>query len=295
MKWVVLVLSLATIATSANVDIDWSKVRPAWQMTGHWLHHSSSSNPSTMVVGGEEAFPGQFPYKVAVLSEFSNGIGLCGGSILSENSILTAAHCVSLQENAIGGTIVMGAHNLTDSSEPSQVRIRFTREEICVHPDWNMNLLRNDVAIIRLKNNIQFTDRIQKINLPPPTTESFAGQTGTVSGFGVFSDAERVASEVPRFVSNPVMANPACNIRFFGVIQPEHICKSGAGGRGACSGDSGGPMTTTYNGRHVQIGVVSFGLALGCERGWPSVYARTSSYLNWIDSAKQLGQCMVLN
>jgi chymotrypsin len=74
------------------------------------------------------------------------------------------------------------------------------------------------------------------------------------------------------------MTNTACNIRFPGVVQESNICVTGTNGRGACSGDSGGPLTVQRNGQSLVIGVVSFGLALGCERSWPSVFARVSSF-----------------
>ena len=61
------------------------------------------------------------------------------------------------------------------------------------------------------------------------------------------------------------MTQAACILRFPGVIQPTNICLSGVNNGGACQGDSGGPLTTIVAGNHVHIGIVSFGLALGCE------------------------------
>lgn len=59
---------------------------------------------------------------------------------------------------------------------------------------------------------------------------------------------------------------------------------TGTNGRGACSGDSGGPLTVQRGGESLQIGVVSFGLALGCELNWPSVFARVTFYHSWLQS-----------
>jgi chymotrypsin len=91
-----------------------------------------------------------------------------------------------------------------------------------------------------------------------------------------------------RFVDVPVTTDLQCRIRFPTIIQDSNICSSGEGGRGACSGDSGGPLTTQRNGNSLQIGVVSFGLALGCEVGWPSVFARVSSFLDFIQANTDL-------
>lgn len=154
-----------------------------------------------------------------------------------------------------------------------------------IHEEWTPELIRNDVAMIRLPEAIEFSDIIQPVRLPNlrQADATFANELGTITGWGRFSDELPQISPILRTVDAPIMTNAACNVRFFGIIQPSNICTNGNGGVGACSGDSGGPLTVTdADGVTTQTGVVSFGLALGCERGWPSAFARTSSYLLWI-------------
>jgi chymotrypsin len=98
----------------------------------------------------------------------------------------------------------------------------------------------------------------------------------------VFSDAEGRTSDVLRYVYDNIMSNAACTVRFPGVIQSSNICVTGTNARGACSGDSGGPLTVQRDGGSLVIGVVSFGLAAGCERSWPSVFARVTSFNSFI-------------
>lgn len=139
--------------------------------------------------------------------------------------------------------------------------------------------------MIRLPEAIQFTANIQPVRLPSlrQVDTTFANEMGTISGWGRFSDDLPQIAPLLRTVNAPVMTNAACNIRFLGIIQPTNICTNGNGGVGACSGDSGGPLTVIdSDGLITQTGVVSFGLGLGCEIGWPSAFARTSSYLLWI-------------
>ncbi|XP_062549413.1 brachyurin-like [Armigeres subalbatus] len=292
----VLVLALAAIVT-ADDEIDWHKLRPAWRMPRYWRRLPKEvmaqlasetkdlprHRPEGRIVGGYFATPGQFPYQVVVIANFPEGGALCGGSVLSQNYILTAAHCVDL---ANGGTVILGAHDRTDISEAGQVRIPFTAAGINYHPSWDPSLIRYDIATVRLLTPVQLSDRIVPVTLPrwSDAGTDFAGITGTVSGFGRFSDDINAASDVLRYVTNPIQTNTACNIRFLGLIQAENICLSGDNGRGACSGDSGGPLTISRDGQTVQVGVVSFGLALGCERNWPSVFARTTSFLQWIQA-----------
>ncbi|XP_055536539.1 brachyurin-like [Wyeomyia smithii] len=291
------VLLLALVALVASDDIDWSKVRPISRMPRYWrripkqlirqmvsdLEDFPRHRPDGRIVGGYEATPGQFPYQAVLISQFPEGGALCGGSILSANFILTAAHCV---DQASGGTAILGAQDRTNADEVGQVRIPFDQSGIYYHEDWTPELIRNDIATVRLQSPVTFTDRIQPVTLPTwsDVENDFAGITGTVSGFGRFSDDIAQASDILRYVTNPIQTNTACNIRFLGLIQPENICLAGDNGRGACSGDSGGPLTISRGGDTVQVGVVSFGLALGCERNWPSAFARTTSFLQWIQA-----------
>lgn len=91
-------------------------------------------------------------------------------------------------------------------------------------------------------------------------------------------------SPVVRFVSLPVMTNAQCALTFPGTVIASNICGAGANGRSACNGDSGGPFNVIRNGQSVQVGVVSFGLAAGCEVGGPSVFARVTSFFDFIEA-----------
>lgn len=146
-------------------------------------------------------------------------------------------------------------------------------------------MIRNDIAVIKLEAPIVFSDIIKPIRLPRNWQAglTFETQLGTVSGWGRFSDAVSAISPTLQYVEVPVISNFACSIRFPGVIQPSNVCTSGANGRSPCSGDSGGPLTIVdSDGELTQIGVVSFGLALGCERGWPGAFVRVTFYLDWL-------------
>lgn len=154
----------------------------------------------------------------------------------------------------------MGAHLLTNANEPNQRRIDVTRESIIMHPTFHPTLLRDDIALVHLPVHIQFIPGIiQPVALPTAAHagQVFAGYSGTVSGWGVFSESQGVTSDVLRFVYNNIMTNFACALSFPGLIQNTMICLSGADGRGGCSGDSGGPMTIrTAEGQRIQVGVV---------------------------------------
>jgi chymotrypsin len=295
-------LVLALFATSAfaeeyeNVDIDWSNVRPIEYHPKFWDDKPASirppasfftdyeSNRNSRIVGGNIASPHQFPYQVALLVFLSSAGGtvLCGGSLVNNRMVLTAAHCV---DTAVNGTAILGAHFFGNVNEPNQRRLPFTAPAVRMHPGWDPSLIRNDIALVRLPSDQTFNAFIRAVTLPNVNQINldFVGQLGTISGWGRFSDDIPQSSDVLRFVYDTVMTNTLCNVRFPGIIIDSHICVTGTNARGACSGDSGGPLTVPLGQQTLQIGVVSFGLALGCERAWPSVFARVTSYHNWLN------------
>uniref|UniRef100_A0A182RTW8 Peptidase S1 domain-containing protein n=1 Tax=Anopheles funestus TaxID=62324 RepID=A0A182RTW8_ANOFN len=281
-------------ALPTKIDIDWSQVRPIEEFDHVKAHlpvnRNSPGTPQRRIVNGQEANPGQFPYQVALLGQFEGGIGLCGASIITQNYILTAAHCVYSSTNAdnpiAGGTAILGAQNRM-VEEPSQQRISFTSSGIIGHPGYELMNIRNDIAVVRLDEPIVYTERIQPIRLPARSdTRTFAGLIGTVSGFGVYSVAAPALSDVLNYVFNPIITNADCLAQWNGVeelIQAQNICQSGDGGRSACNSDSGGPLTVQDNAESLLVGVVSFGSSGGCDDGIPTVFARVSYYLGWIE------------
>ncbi|XP_058836024.1 brachyurin-like [Topomyia yanbarensis] len=284
---VLLLVGALAVASAEWIDIDWSQVKPIEEFDHYWARLPAEwqflrkLTPERRITNGQEATPGQFPYQIALLSTFAGGTGLCGGSVLTNNYILTAAHCV---QNALGGTVIIGAHNRINT-EPSQQRIAFGSAGIVIHAGYTPTNIRNDIAVVRLNSPIVFNDRVQPARIPAAgDSRQFAGDTGTVSGFGRTSDASQATSSVVMFTSNPIMTQADCLSSWGGntnIIQAQNICLSGAGGRSSCNGDSGGPLTVSDNGS-LQVGIVSFGSAAGCSIGMPSVYVRVTFFRDWI-------------
>ncbi|KAI4466674.1 chymotrypsin-related [Holotrichia oblita] len=231
---------------------------------------------NTRIVGGNEVEAHSRPYQAALLLQHSDGTFFCGGSLISRKFVLTAAHCV---EGVTSAEVILGAHQFRENEE-GQIRLHATKFHI--HNGWNKWFLINDIAIIELDEEVKLTNTIQLISLPNrlDVGNNFANNDAVVSGWGLDSDQSTVVSPVLREVEVNVMRKFRCNIRYLGVIQDSHICTAGTGGVGSCSGDSGGPLVIGNK----QIGIVSFGLALGCEIGWPSVYTRVTSFLDWIEA-----------
>merc|ERR1711973_1062302 len=227
------------------------------------------------IVGGEEAEPNQWPWIVAL---FVDDAWFCGGSIISENWVMTAAHCV---DGALYFDILAGAHNVRESSEPHRVEI--TSFNGFTHENWDTSDLSNDIALIELPSPITFNDYIKPSCLPAPGDTADVGELASVIGWGKPSDNAGSISPVLRMVHDiPIMSNRECD-SFYGIVGDGIVCIDTEGGRSSCNGDSGGPLITkTSSKKWDQVGIVSFGSAAGCEIGAPAAFTRTEYYLDWI-------------
>ncbi|XP_049547582.1 brachyurin-like [Anopheles darlingi] len=297
MRVVIAFITFGLLAIGASAhrrfpNIDWSQVKPIEEFDHYWqrlpahLRALRFNQPAKRIIGGSEAYPGQFPYQVALLSSFPQGTGLCGGTVLTNNFILTAAHCVvgSDRELALNGIAILGAHDRTEEEE-SQQRIEFSQSCISAHSRYNSHTIRNDIATVQLPIPAVFNDRVQPIALPARSDHSdFAGLQGIASGFGRTSDYNTEPSPVLLFTTNPILSNAKCN-EFWStdLVSEQNICLSPAGGTSSCNGDSGGPLAVVLEGHSVQVGITSFVSAQGCASGFPPVWVRVSYYRDWIE------------
>nr|ACR15980.1 serine protease 29 [Mamestra configurata] len=231
------------------------------------------------IVGGSGSNVGQFPYQAGLLAQFSGGQGVCGGSLLRANRVVTAAHCwFDGQNQARSFTVVLGSNRLFSGGT------RVSTTNVVMHGSWNPSLIRNDVAMIRLNSNVGLNNNIALIALPSGSqlNENFAGENAIASGFGLTNDGGSVSGNL-NHVTLPVITNAVCRNSFPLIIQNSNICTSGAGGRSTCQGDSGGPLVVNRSSRHILIGITSFGSARGCQIGSPAAFARVTSFISWIN------------
>lgn len=202
--------------------------------------------------------------------------GLCGGSIISDSRVLTAAHCTIENYYTI---VIAGAHEFS-ANEATQQRITVPSSHYRIHNAYNPLNLNNDVSVLILPSLLTLNQYVAKIELAQPSQGLFVNEQAIMSGWGV-TDGGSTAARL-RYVQRPVIANNVCAqyYTFLGLIIDSTLCVSTVGGQGTCNGDSGGPLTTSNGG--VQIGVVSFVAAAGCAAGYPAGFARISSFRDWI-------------
>ncbi|XP_057370049.1 trypsin-1-like [Daphnia carinata] len=230
------------------------------------------------IVGGTEAVPYEFPWQISLQRRAAIGWSHnCGGSVYNENYIIDAAHCVD-------GTfpsswrIAAGEHSLSLTSGYEQYRNVLS---IRVHGNYNQNTFANDIALLKMDQPLSFaTGKVGPISLPISGSILKAGTSCIVSGWGTTAYSGTV-SDVLRKVALPVVSNSDCDAMYgIGSILPSMMCAGFvAGGADSCQGDSGGPLVMLNP--NILVGVVSWGN--GCAYpGYPGVYTRVSSFVNWI-------------
>ena len=231
------------------------------------------------IVGGKEAIPYSRPYQVALLM---NGRQGCGGTLISPNWVLTAAHCL---DNAYPSamTVRVGAHSLSrNDGQTIQV------SQIIVHENWyGANNIRSGYDIGLLKLSSPASSQYQPAKLPTATIEqqyAGIGDAVTVSGWGLTYHRGQ-QSDVLREVNLPVISNSSCSQRLNFNIPSSVICGGGEGGVSACNGDSGGPYAANINGTYYNFGIVSWGI--NCQGA--TAFTRVSSYVDWIKQKTGIG------
>nr|AKR06192.1 chymotrypsin [Mythimna separata] len=288
----VTLLALAAVASAKYIDledvIDLEDITAYGYLSKIGVHEAErirlaeeQADRESRIVGGTTSNVGQFPHQAGLLAQFGQGQGVCGGSLLRANRVVTAAHCWwNGQNRATSFTVVLGSNRLFTGGT------RVVTSNVIMHGSWNPSLIRNDVAMIRLNSNVALNNNVNVIALPSGAqlNENFAGENAIASGFGLTRDGGSISNtQALSHVTLPVITNAVCRSSFPLIVQDSNICTSGAGGRSTCQGDSGGPLTVNRAGRPILIGIASFGSARGCQVGSPAAFARVTSFISWIN------------
>ncbi|XP_054644975.1 serine protease 57-like [Dunckerocampus dactyliophorus] len=221
----------------------------------------------THIVGGRDAAPHSRPYMASLQLR---GQHICGGLLIREDFVLTAAHCRLRQAY----TVVLGVDSLTGDEPTQQV---FTAARNIPHPNYDGH--GNDIMLLKLNASAQLTEEVQLIALK----RDRLGRRGSciTAGWGDIGD-NRTLPNTLQEVNVTLLSQRTCRRRWRGVpIIRTMVCGTGSRvPQGFCSGDSGGPLVCDGE----AAGVVSFsGRRCGNPRT-PDVYTRISSFTDWISS-----------
>jgi len=275
------------------------------------------------IMGGNPTKENQYPWMVALtLDGKRKNSSNCGGSLIDDRTVLTAAHCVCDQEDPDTGdcTAFVSSDRLGvwvglqdwRVQDKGQEYIRV--EKRLEHPYYigDSNSMDNDLALLKLNKRVKWRKEAQPICLPEIKSDFYEGDMATVIGWGNLGSrwSGRLSRWIPTYpdelqeVDVKIISNKQCSKIYENVtteynntvtITSNMLCaaeENGNGGNDSCGGDSGGPLFVERNGvdfngekQYEQVGVVSFGeqcLKPPHTLSSAGVYARVTARIDWI-------------
>ncbi|KAH8363706.1 hypothetical protein KR200_005249, partial [Drosophila serrata] len=222
---------------------------------------------------GNRAQPGTTPWMAAVSNQYEF---LCGGTLITKNFVLTAAHCIDGQNQLF---VKLGIYDRSCTRQScSDVEI-YNINRAFIHAEFNPNQYSNDIGLLKLEGEVQYTDHIRPICLIMDNSINVKNITlFTAFGWGETQTGRK--SQILRTVSLFRRVSEECHYGYMLPITEKQICAGSAIGD-TCRGDSGGPLATIVGDRYVQVGMVSYGTRMCNASG---IYTNVASYHDWITS-----------
>jgi len=203
---------------------------------------------------------------------------------------LTAMHCVQDGNELASVKVAVGEHNIKQDIESHKAQA-INVERIITRSDYNQNTITNDIAILKLSKDVVFNDNVVPACLPSTSSNSYTNYDATVSGWGTTSESGST-SNVLKETTVKIVPNSDSTCSYYNQGSPlpnTKLCGYKYG-TDSCQGDSGGPLVVKEDGRFTVVGVVSYGH--GCARpNVAGVYARVTTYLDWINANIKDGFC----
>ena len=251
---------------------------------------SSDAEMVARVIDGSRAKPGEYPFYTAVMDSQLGVINtlVCGGTLISERVVLSAAHCTdtgAVDKVKVGA---YGAPGLGNQGEPFHTSNVIRKVN---HPRYDPNTLQYDVALYLLERpvtNEHLLNNMIKLDFDD-TIDLRDGEQMTTVGLGYLDNNGRLPAYLQK-VSLKYVANWRCRAKGWPYISSDMMCATDPNGssdgknQDSCSGDSGGPLLVLRNGEYKQVGIVSYGSNAGCggSTQTPGVYSRVSESTQWI-------------
>lgn len=239
-----------------------------------------SKTVQSRIIGGKPSKVSEWPFIVALFGADSDPF--CGGSLVNDQWVLTAAHCVDPVIKA-GKAGTLNIRRAAADGAASGNRVAVSRA--FVFPDYSTPSGGSDVALLKLAQKVSLPTSELPIMASQNTEAAFAFPKACAStaGWGATQSSGGM-SKILRNVDVPVLSDDDCKQMRGAIADPRtHVCAGYAqGSKDSCQGDSGGPLMVRAGPTNfLLIGVVSFGA--GCaEPNAPGYYSRVSTYREWV-------------
>lgn len=236
---------------------------------------SPAAAAETKITNGQDADAGEYPFMVSL--QAPGGGHFCGGSLIDDEWVLTAAHCI----DGAAVEVVIGGRDL-QARDGTRVAVT----EQIVHPDYDPNTSLNDIALLRLASPQQLPT-LELADAADGALEA-PGRIVTLTGWGGVSNDQQ-NQQYPNTLQEaemPVLQETDCRGQagFENYDDATLVCagapeQDADAGVDACQGDSGGPLFADDGGTRVQIGLVSYGPTCGYT---PTAYTQVSAFTDFI-------------
>uniref|UniRef100_A0A3B3VGC0 Duodenase-1-like n=2 Tax=Poecilia latipinna TaxID=48699 RepID=A0A3B3VGC0_9TELE len=231
------------------------------------------------IIHGERASQNSMQYMVSLQNK--TGHHVCGGFLVSEDFVVTAAHCAK----EVPVRVVLGTHKLSKKNM-NPVNIEY----FCKYPTYKNVGLGNDIMLLKLSGKAPLNNRVKTIPLPTSSNANLKdGQICSVAGWGKTGTNHFTVDDL-RVVNVSILNPQLCREKWGAGFPSNVICAGGYDtDKGFCQGDSGGPLVCN----RVAVGVVSFNNRTNCDYpDLPNVYTDISKYLPWINYITKTKKCV---
>ncbi|NLF25342.1 MAG: serine protease [Deltaproteobacteria bacterium] len=257
-----------------------------WLGLGACLSGSTSqAAPLMRVINGANVAEGEFPWMVSLmLGDYGRFSHFCGGVLIAPRYVVTAAHCVvGLRGNPQRLKVVSGRTRLS-----SQAGVVSNVTEVILHPEYDPDIIRNDIALLRLSAPLT-SPTISPIR-PGEEHLWLPGTPATVLGWGSTSPYANSPSDLLQKGVVSIVTDQQCRQAMGAALDPSSMLCAGAQSRDqytnegvdSCHGDSGGPLVVSDGrGAWKLVGLVSWGYECASLKFW-GVYTRVETYAAWL-------------
>jgi len=242
---------------------------------------NATGGPQMQIVGGADADECEWKWQVGLMNTWGTK-PWCGGTLISDDWVFTAAHCVA-GERASRLKVVAGQHKISKNSGNEQYR---GVSKIVSHKSYNSRTMTHDYALLKLESPMNFNQCVGAACLPTKGDVT-GGETCWITGWGTLSSGGR-QPDVLQEVSVQVLSIDACRSSGYksSEIYDDMLCAQGTNSKGqttdACQGDSGGPLVCEQDGVWRLFGATSWGYGCASTR-YPGIWARVADVLDWVD------------